>query len=81
MQGCGSGPVWSDPDPENFPRIRILSVGTFGYVQLYEQRSFFNRAFTNFQVNFSIFSGKKINIQIPTVSEEIGLMCIDVQKI
>ena len=60
-----TGKFSPDPDP----------IGTyFGYVKLYKQGQNclkIGRAFTHFQVNFSIFSGKKINIQI---SEEIGLI-------
>ena len=36
-QDRGSGPFWSEPEPENFHqiRIRILSVRYLGYVKLY----------------------------------------------
>ena len=69
----GSGPFLLDPEPdlENFHRIRILSVLWQCKVVKTRKKYFKNRAFTHFQVNFSIFSEKKIIIQI---SEEICLM-------
>jgi len=48
-QGCGFWPFWSDP--ENFHWIRMWSW-------INKEKYFKNRAFTHFQVNFSIFSDK-----------------------
>jgi len=55
-QGCGSGPFWWDP--ENFRRIRNLSV-LWQRKFVYARKKYFkNIGFTHFQVNFSIFSDK-----------------------
>jgi len=55
-QGCGSGSFWSDP--ENYHRIRILSVLWQCKVVKTRKNIFKNGGFTHFQVNFSIFSDK-----------------------
>ena len=65
-QGWGSGPVWLDPGPENFHRIRICihiriqiqSVLWQCYVVKIKKKYFKNRTFTHFHENFSIFSDK-----------------------
>ena len=58
----GSGPFSSEPDPEYFHRIRILPW-LCKVVGISKDKYFFNGAFSQFQLNFAIYSGKKSYVQ------------------
>jgi len=65
------------PDPENFHRIRIRILSVLWQCKVVKTRKkyFKNRAFTHFQVNFSIFSDKNNH------HSNIRRNLIDVKKI